>query len=93
MKAHAHGADVDDVFGRVLVQLEGVLDVLLEHPAPAADAAQRVAAACGHVQLRARRVVGARPAVDGHRLLARRVGQRRGEGHEVEDVIGVQVAR
>jgi hypothetical protein len=44
------------------------------------------------VQRRARRRVGARPAVDRHRLLARRVDQPVGERDEVEEVVGVQVA-
>jgi hypothetical protein len=43
------------------------------------------------VQDRPRRVVGARPAVDRDRLLARRVHERVRVRDEVEDVVGVQV--
>ena len=45
----------------------------------------------GRVQLGPRRLVGARPAVDRRRLLARRVGERVGERNEVEEVVRVQV--
>ena len=55
------------------------------------DAPERVAAAGRHVQLGPRGVVGAGPAVDRHRLLARRVGERVGVRHEVEEVVGVEV--
>ena len=60
-------------------------------PAGRAQAPERVARARRGDQPRARRVGGARPAVDRHRLVARRVGERRRERHEVEDVVGVQV--
>ena len=42
-------------------------------------------------QPRARRVVGAGPAVHRHGLLARRVGERVGVRDQVEEVVGVQV--
>ena len=92
VEADAQRADLELVLLVVLGHLEGVLDVVLEHPAAAADPAHRRAPARGHVQARARGAVGARPAVDRDRLLARRVGQPRGERDEVEDVVGVQVA-
>ena len=61
------------------------------HPATAADAAERVGGAGRRVEHRAVRACRSRPAADRHRLLARRVDQRRGERHEVEEVVGVQV--
>ena len=60
-------------------------------PQHADDAAEDLGRADRRVQLRARRIVGARPAGDRHRLLARRVGERVAEGDEVEEVVGVQV--
>ena len=54
-------------------------------------AAEGVARAARRVEHRPRRRVGARPGVDGHGLLARRVGQRVRVRDEIEEVVGVQV--
>ena len=56
-----------------------------------AHSAGTVARAGRRDQPRARRVVGPGPAVDRHRLVARRIREPGRERHEVEDVVAVQV--
>ena len=83
-------ADVELLGGVVLPEVEGVLDQVVV--APGADhAPERVARAGRGVQHRPRRVVGARPGVHRHGLLARRVGQRVRVRDEVQEVVRVQM--
>ena len=89
LEGGAQIADLDRVAGRVLLELEGVLDQVVV--APGADhLAEDVAVAPGGT-IRRGRAVGPLPDVDRDRLLLGRVGQRVGVGDEVEPVVGVQV--
>ena len=75
----------------VLAQVEGVLDQVARACPAVARRARNASRAPGGAFSRGRAGRRCRAAADRHRLLARRVGQRRGERHEVEDVVGVQV--
>src|SRR4051812_45450435 len=74
----------------VLLEGERILDQVLVAPR-ADDAPVRLARASRRDQARAGGAVDARPAVDRHGLLARRVRERVAERDEVEEVVGVQV--
>jgi len=78
-EADTHVADLERVADAVLGQGERALDEVLAAPR-ATDAAERLAGARRRIE----RGAG--------RALARAVGQRVGPRHEVEEVIGVQVA-
>ncbi len=90
LEAQRQRAGVQNLAGVVFAQAERVLDQVLVAPG-ADDATEAVTGAGRGMQLRAGGMRGAGPAVDGHGLLARRVGERVGERDEVEEVIGVQV--
>jgi len=90
MEAQPHRANLDGVGDVVLAQVERVVDQVVVAPRPY-HASEHVARTGGGVQHGPRGAVGARPALHRHRLLARRIGQRVGERHEVEEVIGVHV--
>ena len=90
LESDPNGADLELACAVVLAQVERLFDQILvapraDHPPKGGRRPRR------DVQLGARRVVGSGPAVDGHGLLSRRVGERIGEGHEIEEVVGVQV--
>src|SRR4051812_43876655 len=74
----------------VLAQVEGVVDEVLRPPR-AGDPPEHVPRAGRRDEPRAGRLVGARPHVHGHRLLARGVRERIGVGDDVEDVVGVEM--
>jgi hypothetical protein len=91
LEPQAQRPELERRVGVELAQLERALDVLGLHAARFADAREGLPRPRRPDEQRARRVVRAGPAVDRDRLLARGVGQARGERHEVEEVIGVQV--
>ena len=53
---------------------------------------EQLARAHRRPQLRAGRLIGSRPASHWHRLLTGRVCERVAEGHQIEDVVGVEMA-
>ena len=71
--------------------VEGALDEVVDAER-AGDLPEHVGGAVGGVQVGSRRRVGAGPAGHGDRLLARRVRERVAERHQVEEVVGVQMA-
>src|SRR4051794_2500059 len=75
----------------VLLEGEGVLDQVLVAPR-ADDPAVGLARPPGRDEARAGRAVDAGPAVDGYRLLPRRVREGVAERDEVEEVVGVEMA-
>ena len=87
-----NGPSVSSSGAVVLVQLERALDQLLVAPAVDTICRNSSPAPIGAYSSRPRRRVGPGPAGDRNRLLARRVGERVAERHEVEEVVGVEVA-
>ena len=91
LEAYLEHADADRRARVVLLEREGVSMCSSRMPA-AAHRRRNASRAPGGAISRGRggsSVPGL--AVDRHRLVARRVGEARGEGHEVQDVVGVQV--
>ena len=89
-EARLEAADPDSVLRAVFAEVERLFDQVLVAPR-ADDLAEGLGGAAGSMQLGASGVVGARPAVDRNRLLARSVGERVGVGDEIEEVIRMQV--